>query len=431
MQLKQKPALRHSLTAATCTLLGSAPIGAVDAQEALPWQLDTALLFYGEQDGRVKDTSLNALARKEFDDEHFLDLKLAIDSLTGASPSGALRADVPQTFTTPSGGDAYTIAPGELPLDSSFLDTRVALSANWQQPFGDVATIDLGVNVSDEYDYTSFGISARYARDLNKNNTTLSAGIAFASDDIDPVGGAPVPFAFMRGADGDDAEDDSNRLGSGSKDTTDFLLGISQVLSRRLIVQLNYSLSDSSGYLNDPYKILSVLDAGTGLPAPGSDGLYAYLYENRPDSRQKQSLFGKLKYRFDSGTLDVSYRFMTDDWKIDSSTAELRYRWDLPGAGYVEPHLRLYTQTAAEFYRTSLTDGEPLPQYASADYRLGEFDAVTVGIKYGRVLANGNEWNVRLEQYSTSGSGPDSAVYPDMEAVIFQTSYNFALGGWR
>lgn len=426
MQLKPKPALRRSLTAATCSLLGSAPLAQVSAQESLPWEFDTALLFYGEQDGRVKDASLNALARKEFSDAHFLNLKVAIDSLTGASPSGALAADVPQTFTTPSGGEEYVVGAGALPLDSSFLDTRAAISANWQQPIDDDSTIDLGFNISNEYDYTSVGVSANYARDFNRNNTTLSAGLAFAADDIDPVGGAPIPFAFMRG-EGSDA----SKLGSDSKDTTDLLLGVTQVLSRRMIVQLNYSLSDSSGYLNDPYKIVSVVDAATGAPAAGPDGLYAYRYENRPDSRRKQSLFGKLKYRFDGGTLDVSYRYMTDDWDVQSHTAELRYRWDMPASSYLEPHVRFYTQTAAEFYRTALLDGGALPAYASADYRLGEFDGVTLGLKYGRALANGNEWSARLESYSTTGSGRDSALYPDLTAVIFQMSYNFALGGRR
>ncbi len=327
MQLKNKPGLRSSLTAATCSLLGSAPLAPVSAQEALPWEFDTALLFYGEQDGRVKDASLNALIRREFSDEHFLNLRVAVDSLTGASPSGALRANVPQTFTTPSGGDDYVIPAGALPLDSSFLDTRAAFGANWQQPLSDTSTIDLGVNLSNEYDYLSFGISANYAKDFNKNNTTLSVGLAFASDDIDPVGGSPIPFEFMRGE-----EVTSNKRGSQTKDTTDILLGISQVLSRRMVVQLNYSLSDASGYLNDPYKIVSVIDPDSGLPAAGPDGLFAYLFENRPDSRQKQSLYGKLKYRFDVGTLDFSYRYMTDDWDVESHTTDLRYRFDLPAA---------------------------------------------------------------------------------------------------
>jgi hypothetical protein len=251
-------------------------------------------------------------------------------------------------------------------------------------------------------------------------------GVAYASDDIDPVGGAPIPFAFMRGE-----EDLSSKLGAETKDTTDLLLGISQVLTRRMVVQLNYSLSDASGYLNDPYKILSVIDPDTGAPVPGADDLFAYVYENRPDSRRKQSLYGKLKYRFDAGTLDFSYRYMTDDWEVESNTAEVRYRWDLPAASFIEPHVRFYSQTAAQFYRTALPDGNPLPAYASADYRLGEFDAVTVGLKYGRTLSSGNEWNARIESYTTTGAGPNSDVYPDLTAVIFQMSYNFALGGRR
>ena len=136
-----------------------------------------------------------------------------------------------------------------------------------------------------------------------------------------------------------------------------------------------------------------------------------------------------MKYRFDAGTLDFSYRYMTDDWDVTSHTADLRYRWDLPAASYIEPHVRFYTQSAAEFYRVALLDGDPLPAFASADYRLGEFDAVTIGVKYGRLLANGNEWSARLESYTTTGSGANSGVYPDLTAVIFQMSYNFSLGG--
>ena len=56
--------------------------------------------------GACSDTSLNARARKELREEKFLDLTLAIDSLTGASPSGAVPASTVQTFTSPSGNCA-------------------------------------------------------------------------------------------------------------------------------------------------------------------------------------------------------------------------------------------------------------------------------------------------------------------------------------
>jgi hypothetical protein len=108
MQLKKRTsrALREigtPLTAATCALLGQATPAEVSAQELMPWDIDTSMLIYSESDGRVKDTSLNLRARKEMREEKFLNLSLAIDSLTGASPSGATPAGVVQTFTSPSG----------------------------------------------------------------------------------------------------------------------------------------------------------------------------------------------------------------------------------------------------------------------------------------------------------------------------------------
>ena len=131
-------------------------------------------------------------------EEKFLDLTLAIDSLTGASPSGAMPAGAVQTFTNPSGNAQYTIAPGEQALDPSFLDTRTALSANWEMPVGRLSLLSVGASLSDEYDYTHTGVNARLARDFNNRNTTLSFGVALANDTIDPVGGSPAPFTPMR-----------------------------------------------------------------------------------------------------------------------------------------------------------------------------------------------------------------------------------------
>ena len=100
------------LAAATCALLGQGVPREVVAQELMPWDIDTSLLIYSESDGRVQDTSLNARARKELREEKFLDLTLAIDSLTGASPSGAVPASTVQTFTSPSGDSQYFVARG-------------------------------------------------------------------------------------------------------------------------------------------------------------------------------------------------------------------------------------------------------------------------------------------------------------------------------
>ena len=432
-----------ALAAATCALLGTNLPEPVQAQEEPKWDFNTALLYYGEDEGRVQDLSLNLLVRRNFVDDRFLTAGLTVDALTGASPNGALPQSVAQTFTQPSGRRTYTISPDEIPTDNTFRDTRVAVSANWQQPLGRLYQFNVGASASAEYDYLPTGVNARISRDFNQKNTTLSAGIAFAHDSLDPVGGTPVGFAPMKLATREDDEEGEGGGTSGSdetKDVFDIVLGITQVVSRNFLVQANYSYSESSGYLNDPYKILSVVDGVTGdaipiAPDPVFDGpSHLFRYERRPDERVKHSLYTQGKYYLGGKVLDVSYRYMTDDWEIDSHTVDLRYRWPIGESAYLEPHVRFYTQTAAEFYAPSLVDGLALPEYASADYRLADFDATTIGLKYGWKTGNGNDVSMRLELYQQSGNIPtDSLIgnqlardnYPDLNAIILQFSYRF------
>jgi len=427
--------IAKGLATATCTLLGTAAAAPVSAEEQPEWEFDTALLFYGEDAGRVQDLSLNIFARRLFADERILSVGLAVDSLTGATPSGAVPQNEVQTFTRPSGESVYSVGSGELPLDDTFLDTRYALTAGWQQPLGRDYKASAGVSFSTEYDYTHIGTNFGLSRDFNKRNTTVSLGLALARDELDPVGGAPVPLSAMA-----DVGMISGRDSSTSKDVADLLLGVTQVINERLLVQFNYSLSTASGYLNDPYKILSIVDPISGeavgrTPAPGLEGpLHEYRFESRPDKRTKHSLFGQGKYWLGGKVLDLSYRFMTDDWGIDSHTLDTKLNLPMGETSYLEPHVRLYTQSEADFYRVSLLDGEAMPLFASADYRLGSFNAVTAGLKYGWQTGSGHDVAVRLEYYRQDGDIPsdqltgnqDSAsLYPGLNAVIFNISYGF------
>ena len=145
-----------------------------------------------------------------------------------------------------------------------------------------------------------------------------------AQDEIDPVGGVPLPFGVMQSPGG------LQPRGPGDDDRTtiDFLLGATQVIDSRSVLQFNYSLSASDGYHSDPYKIISVVGAD-GRPViedPGT-GLSRVVFENRPDSRMKHSLYAQYKRDlFDAHVLDASYRFMFDDWGITSHTFDVRYK---------------------------------------------------------------------------------------------------------
>jgi hypothetical protein len=435
--MKQGTRIGSVIAAATCTLLGPTASQCVLAEEARRWEFDTALLYYGEDGDRVRDLSATVTTRRDFDDDRYLNLGLNVDSLTGASPSGAIATDDAQTFTRPSGDAVFETPPGEIPLDDSFLDTRVSLDAGWSQPFARVYSLTTGIGFSTEYDYTHLGANLGVTRDFNKRNTTLSAAVSWAREDIDPVGGAPVPLALMQ-----DVGDHSSKAGADSKNVLDVLLGVTQGLGPATVLRINLSFSDSSGYLTDPYKILSVVDPVTGdtlarTPAPDTLGpTGVFRYESRPDSRSKQSLYGEIKHDFSGKVLAASYRFSTDDWGIDSHTLDARFRWPIRGSDYVEPHLRYYTQTTADFYRFSLVDGEPLPQFASADARLAELDGLTLGVKYGHATPSGSEWNVRVEVYQQTGSVPAEQIignqarreqFPDLQALIMQVGYRFGL----
>lgn len=421
MQLKNKTRINGALASATCALLGVQNVAAAQTDDH-SWKVDAALLYYSETD-RVEATEPTIKAQKTFANDQKLNLNLVVDTLSGASPNGAAPTDVVQTFTRPSGNDSYTVQPGDIPLDDTFHDTRVQVGASWDAPINRLTRYNVGVNLSNEYDYTSMSVNGGLSRDFNKKNTNLSVGVSYAADTLSPEGDIPTPLASMAPAGSTQPRDASSE----NKDVADLVIGLTQVLTPRLLMQFNVGFSESSGYLNDPFKIVSIVDAN-GRPVD-------YIYESRPDSRSKQTLYWLTKYHLPFGdTLDFSYRYMTDDWGIDSHTLDFHYRWNINDTVYLQPHIRWYQQSEADFYRHSLSDSEPLPQEVSADYRLAEFDATTLGLKFGYLLGEGKEFSARLESYQQRGdNNPDDAIgvqknydmFPELDAVIFQVGYSF------
>ena len=436
-----------ALAAAAFGLLGVGGPGRAPAAEpqngSHDWNVDTAFLYYGESDNRVQDVSLSAIAVRDFGDDRKFALDLGLDTLTGASPNGAIASDLPQTFTSPSGRGTYATPAGAVPLDSSFHDSRFAFNASWSQPLARLYTVNAGIGVSTEFDYQHLGVNAGLTRDFNERNTTLSLSLAYAQDQVKPVGGVPVAFSAMPDAVPHEEGSPLNRSGNSSnKNVLDVLVGFTQVLGRHSLLRLNYSYSDSNGYLTDPYKVLTVVDPLTGeplvrTPPPGTEGPTGlYLFENRPDSRKRQGVYAELRQDFSGKVLSLGYRYSTDDWNVDSHTLEARLLFPMGESSYLEPHLRYYTQTAASFYRYSLASDGTLPAFASADARLADMDAYTVGLKYARQTSGGNEWNARLELYHQVSTPPLATLIgnqaanlkmPDFDAVILQFGYHFSL----
>ncbi len=433
---KQFKNISGLMAVAATSLLGSAPAVSADSRDnSEDWQFESAFMYYGESE-RVTAYEGVVAAKKDFGDEHIFNGKITIDTLTGASANGAIAQNRAQTFTRPSGKGQFTVAENEVPLDDTFRDTRLQLNAQWTQPILNASRLSTGLHISKEYDYLSLAFNLALAKDFNQKNTTLSLATSYSKDKFSPEGGRPITFASMvndktnlNESEFTQAFEATRQQGDGDKDTMDIILGLTQVLRRDWITQINLSQSESEGYLTDPFKVLSVVNE-TGITQN-------LIYERRPDSRSKTSLFAQSKKHFNWGVWDVSYRYSADDWEISSHTIDTRLRFALADGSAITPHFRYYQQSAAEFYRPYLFLGEAgsendLPLYASADYRLGDLNAYTLGLKYETQTQEGNDWAVRVEYYLQDPQKNDfdnlsslstQNLYPQVKALILQFSY--------
>ncbi len=427
MQLRRPASPLHlGLMAASCALLsGTARAQATDEVGQL-LQVDTDLLYYKENGGRVQAIEPLVNLKKDFGDQRLLDGTFTLDSLSGATPNGAIPAHKVQTFASPSSTSLtpkpgskttlYTIAPGDLPQDPHFKEQRVAGDLNWSQPIGLDNTVSYGAHASTEHDFDSVAAHAGLSHDFNEKNTTVSAGLNEEYDRIHAHGGNPVP-----GSDYALYEKEPRQ----TKTVSGGLIGLTQVVRRNWLTELNYTVDHSQGYLTDPYRIISVLDdAGT---------VTGYRYENRPDTRTRQSLYWVNKVALGPTVLDVSYRRGKDSWDIASNTVDGRLRIDLGSGMYLEPHTRWYHQSAADFYNLYLSESGPAPVYMSADPRLAAFSATTFGVKFAIATGRNGELSLRLEQYQQKPSDQSSSLpqlqgldlNPDLKATIVQLSWHF------
>jgi hypothetical protein len=428
--------LRRRLMAASCALLSAAAVHAEDSNDkkADPGILgrlldgvsvDSALAYYHE-DGRVQAIEPVVEVNKSFANGQSLDLNATFDVLSGASPNGALTSRQPQTFASPSGTSLtgskhiYTVNPGQYPVDRNYSDVRGAAGANWDVPLTRLTSINLGGKISAEDDFISATLNASIAHDFNEKNTTLSFGVGSEFDRLSPIGGTPVS-----GSDYTLFE----KTGNKTKDGVEALLGVTQVVTQNWIAELNFSVDRFKGYLNDPYKIASVLDS-----AGNTTG---YVYESRPEQRTRKSAFLENRAALNQFSAALSLRYMQDNWQIRSDTVELRPRWTLSDRQYIEPTVRWYKQTAAYFYTPWLSNAMQVPEFQSSDERLGAFHALTYGIKYARKVGEqqdtrGSELNVRVEYYQQTFRQPEAPaslqgfdLLPPLKAILVQVGWRF------
>lgn len=340
---------------------------------------------FQEADQRIRvDTNYAQLDSDLSTSTHFKVMGL-IDSIAGATPTGE-KAPIPG---------------GQVPL-ASMHDRRKSWNTELTHAFERVS-VTAGFANSRESDYFSNGWSLNSVVDFNEKNTSLLLGYGRADDRINEE---KLGWTITR-----------------PKTNNDFIAGINQLIDANTVMTANVSYGRAHGYMSDPYKIVSTtrldLDPGTYYTVP----------ENRPTERNKVSMFLGLNRNFEGcrGALEASYRYYHDNFGINSNTLSLLWLQKFGESVTVQPSLRLYRQTAANFYYVDLDragivtsygplgeTGTGLAPFYSSDYRLAYMQTVDAGLKVVWQVKRWLEVDAAYDRYAARGLDhvtPQSAFF--------------------
>jgi len=214
--------------------------------------------------------------------------------------------------------------------------------------------VSMAVTSSKENDYLADTYSINVSHDLFDGLTTLSLGFSQGKDTVQRV-----DTSF---------EELVNRY--------NYRIGLSQVLSRTLLLGIAFEDVAEEGYLNNPYRAARVLGA--------------YLPERYPSARDSQALAFRLIKGFGSTARPLStsarmdYRYYRDTWGIHAHTLSLGLQRYLGERWVMEGRFRYYQQNAASFF----SDNFPIEMtYMARDKELSTFQDYSLGVKFSWMFA--------------------------------------------
>jgi Protein of unknown function (DUF3570) len=335
---------------------------------------------YTEAGGRMAIKTQGALVSQDLGPDMRIQAEGVIDAIAGATPNGQ---------PAPAGSNQVVL--------TEMHDRRKAWNATLSRQFPRIG-VSLGYAHSLESDYLSDGISLNTVTDFNDKNTEMLVGVAGTDDRVKVF--YQTPWARKR--------------------SHDAVLGVTQLLNPVTSITANLSWENDTGYLTDPYKLVQKdVEVAPGVFLP-----FTYA-ENRPDHRAKWIALLALNHAVPTlnGAVEASYRFFHDTYGTNAHTIAVAWIQKIGSAFYLEPELRGYEQSAADFYHYQLdtssispTGGAPVPQgpFYSSDYRLSALRTYSYGLKGVWNVTAAVRFDVKIEEYLMRGRDeitPQSA-YP-------------------
>lgn len=330
----------------------------------------------------------------------------------------------------------------------------------------DEAAINIGGGISVEPDYESrFGnIGGRL--DFNQKLTTLDFGLSYTNSDTAAILDHDAEPYVIQTAFSQQIDAAGNlKVLRGNRQDWAGSLGLTQVLNKSALVQGNIGFTHSSGYMENPYKAMTVIFADPA--SKGSDPIHPNalvadvktFLEQRPDERNQLTFGGRYIQHigFADAALHLDYRFFHDDWGINAHTFEADWVQPLGNTWTVTPKVRYYSQDAADFYapyliskqafskteivgydangfpitQTVAYDAKQLPRNFSSDQRLSGYGALSGGVTINKKLSKAVSVEAGFEYYTHAGSlklgGGGEGSYSDFDYYQANASLNVNL----
>jgi Protein of unknown function (DUF3570) len=284
-------------------------------------------MYHRYDGGGVKVDGPSVLVRKNFAEKVSVNANYYIDHVSSASIDVVTQA-------SPMG---YTEKRKQASIGVDYLYDRTLMSANYIQ--------------SSESDYRAKTYTLDISQDFFGDLTTLSGGFSYGKDSI------------RKNGDGSFKE---------SAERFQYRIGLSQIVTPKLLVAFSWENVADDGYLKSPYRSDYFLDAAAGQRIASED---AYPGTHDSDAYAVRALY-YLPYR---AALKAEYKHYTDDWDIAANSVDIGYTHPLKGGWTLDLHARYYKQSNAYFYYDLLPFADAF-KFHARDKELSTFDSKTVGI---------------------------------------------------
>jgi Protein of unknown function (DUF3570) len=203
--------------------------------------------------------------------------------------------------------------------------------------------ITLAGSYSTEPDYTATAFNIDVTTDFFSGMTSIGLGYTYGSDDVGKVG-----EGFF----------------SNAKHWR-YRLGLTQILTPRLLANLNFEVVSDDGYLGSPYRMALVF--GAAIP------------ERLPPTRTSRTIqfrmIGEVAPRV---SVRGEYRYFWDTWDITAHTFGVGAAARFGEKWLVDLYARGYRQEGALFYSN---DADSETQYVTRNRQLSNYTSWAVGTK--------------------------------------------------